>query len=123
MVQLGGGLAGWGRGRGGASEKQPKQACWAQAGWTSLPPTHLGGLRLPGMQGGSPTMDQDWLMRSKEDEMINSSAEFLKYGSYSRILGLPCSSGRVKNLPTMQETRPWVGKILWRREWQATPGF
>ena len=29
----------------------------------------------------------------------------------------------VKNLPAMQETPgfdPWVGKILWRREWQPT---
>ena len=27
----------------------------------------------------------------------------------------------VKNLPAMQETQinPWVGKILWRREWQS----
>ena len=31
----------------------------------------------------------------------------------------------VRNLPTIQETRvrSWVGKILWRREWQATPVF
>ena len=29
----------------------------------------------------------------------------------------------VKNLPAMQESRfdPWVGKILWRREWLPTP--
>ena len=29
----------------------------------------------------------------------------------------------VKNLPAMRETRfsPWVGKILWRREWLPTP--
>ena len=31
----------------------------------------------------------------------------------------------VKNLPAGQETwlDPWVGKILWRREWPATPVF
>ena len=31
----------------------------------------------------------------------------------------------VKNLPAMQETQvdPWVGKILWRREWLPTPAF
>ena len=31
----------------------------------------------------------------------------------------------VKNLPPMQETwfGPWVGKTLWRREWQLTPAF
>ena len=31
----------------------------------------------------------------------------------------------VKNLPVMQETRfdPWVGKFLWRRDWQPTPVF
>jgi len=31
----------------------------------------------------------------------------------------------VKNLPAMQETwfNTWVGKILWRREWQSTPVF
>ena len=31
----------------------------------------------------------------------------------------------VKNLPAMQETQfdSWVGKILWRREWQPTPVF
>ena len=34
-----------------------------------------------------------------------SFSGFLKYGSYSRILGLPCSSGKVKNLPVMQETQ------------------
>ena len=32
---------------------------------------------------------------------------------------------KVKNLPAMQETgfNPWVGKFLWRREWQSTPVF
>ena len=35
----------------------------------------------------------------------------------------------VKNLPAKQETQvsngfdPWVGKIPWRRKWQATPVF
>ena len=31
----------------------------------------------------------------------------------------------VKNLPVVQETLVgyWVEKILWRREWQATPVF
>ena len=31
----------------------------------------------------------------------------------------------VKNLPAMQETQfnPWVGKILWRKEWLPTPVF
>ena len=31
----------------------------------------------------------------------------------------------VKNLLAMQETRfdPWVGKILWRRDWLPTPVF
>ena len=31
----------------------------------------------------------------------------------------------VKSLPEMQETRfdPWVGNILWRREWVSTPVF
>ena len=34
----------------------------------------------------------------------------------------------VKNLPAVQETcsagfDPWVGKFLWRREWQSTPVF
>ena len=31
----------------------------------------------------------------------------------------------MKNLPAMQETwvQPWVGKILWRREWLTTPVF
>ena len=31
----------------------------------------------------------------------------------------------VKHLPEMQETsvHPWVGKILWRREWQPNPVF
>ena len=31
----------------------------------------------------------------------------------------------VKNTAAMQETRfnPWVGKILWRWEWQPTPVF
>ena len=31
----------------------------------------------------------------------------------------------LKNLPAKQETRvdSWVGKTLWRREWQATPVF
>ena len=31
----------------------------------------------------------------------------------------------VKNLPTIQETEvdPWVGKIPWRRKWQASPVF
>jgi len=31
----------------------------------------------------------------------------------------------VKNPPAMQEARfdPWVGKILWRREWLLTPVF
>ena len=32
----------------------------------------------------------------------------------------------VKNPPAMQERprlSPWVSKIPWRREWQATPGF
>ena len=29
----------------------------------------------------------------------------------------------IKNPPAMKETwfNPWVGKILWRREWQPTP--
>ena len=36
---------------------------------------------------------------------------------------------QVKNLPAMQETQetlgfcPWVGKISWRRAWQAIPVF
>ena len=32
---------------------------------------------------------------------------------------------RITNLPAMQETwvQSWVGKILWRREWQPTPVF
>ena len=29
----------------------------------------------------------------------------------------------VKNLPTMREFDPWVGKIPWRREWLPTPVF
>ena len=31
----------------------------------------------------------------------------------------------VKNLPAMQRPGldPWVGKIPWRKEWQATPVF
>ena len=31
----------------------------------------------------------------------------------------------VKNPPVMWETEfsPWIGKILWRREWQPTPVF
>ena len=31
----------------------------------------------------------------------------------------------VKRLPTVWETgfNPWVGKILWRRKWQPTPGL
>jgi len=29
----------------------------------------------------------------------------------------------VKNLPSMQETRVWIRKIPWRREWQPTPVF
>ena len=31
----------------------------------------------------------------------------------------------VKNLPAMQRPGcdPWVGKLLWRREWQSTPVF
>ena len=31
----------------------------------------------------------------------------------------------VKNLPAMRRPRfdPWVGKILWKREWQPTPVF
>ena len=31
----------------------------------------------------------------------------------------------VQNLPAMQETQldPWVGKTLWRKEWQPTPVF
>jgi len=34
----------------------------------------------------------------------------------------------VKNLPTNADLErcgfdPWVGKIPWRRKWQATPGF
>ena len=31
----------------------------------------------------------------------------------------------VENLPAMQQTgfSSWVGKILWRREWQSTPVF
>ena len=31
----------------------------------------------------------------------------------------------VKNPPATQEARfdPWVGKILWRREWLLTPVF
>ena len=36
-------------------------------------------------------------------------------------LGFPGGSG-VKNLPRC-EFDPWVGKIPWRREWQATPVF
>ena len=28
----------------------------------------------------------------------------------------------VKNLPaSVEDIHPWVGKILWRREWQLTP--
>ena len=39
--------------------------------------------------------------------------------------GLPWWLRRVKNLPTMQETRfdPRVGKIPWRRERTPTPVF
>ena len=31
----------------------------------------------------------------------------------------------VKDLPAVQRSgfNPWVGKILWRREWQPTPVF
>ena len=31
----------------------------------------------------------------------------------------------VKNMPAIQETgfNAWVGKILWRRDWQPTPVF
>ena len=33
----------------------------------------------------------------------------------------------VKNMPAMRRRRhvfdPWVGKTLWRREWQPTPVF
>ena len=29
----------------------------------------------------------------------------------------------VKNLPAIQETQIWVGKIPWRREWLPTPVF
>ena len=31
----------------------------------------------------------------------------------------------VKNLPALQKTGldPWVGKILWRKEWLPTPVF
>ena len=41
--------------------------------------------------------------------------------------GFPGDS-EVKNLPAMQEDRrpglsPWVGKILWRREWLPTSVF
>ena len=41
------------------------------------------------------------------------------------IWGNHYPSGSVKNLPAVQETQfnPWVGKIPWRREWQATPVF
>ena len=29
----------------------------------------------------------------------------------------------VKNLPSVQENLPWVGKIPWRSEWLPTPVF
>ena len=31
----------------------------------------------------------------------------------------------IEKLPVMQETQfyPWVGKVLWRREWLPTPVF
>ena len=46
--------------------------------------------------------------------------------SINRLMGLPCSS-KGKESACMQRRRPrfdpWVGKILWRREWQPTPVF
>ena len=43
------------------------------------------------------------------------------------ILGLGASlvAQMVKNLPALQKTGldPWVGKILWRKEWLPTPVF
>ena len=43
--------------------------------------------------------------------------------SISLVLSLVAQM--VKNLPVMKETQfhPWVGKILWRREWLPTPVF
>ena len=44
---------------------------------------------------------------------------------FSAYFGASLLAQMVKNLAAMQETRfhPWVGKILWRREWQPTPVF
>ena len=39
---------------------------------------------------------------------------YLQISLHSQVLG-------IKKLPTVQET--WVGKIAWRRAWQATPVF
>ena len=40
-------------------------------------------------------------------------------------VGLPCSSNGKEICLQYRRLRfdPWVGKILWRREWQSTPVF
>ena len=59
----------------------------------------------------------------QKDKMLGLFADFL----YITVLYFEASlvAQMVKHLPAMQKTRfdPWVGKILWRREWQLTPVF
>ena len=49
------------------------------------------------------------------------------YDCIFRLLRVSLVAQAVKNLPAMQEARVWsrgrVGKIPWRRKWQATPIF
>lgn len=85
---------GQGQGRG---LREAAKAGLLHPGWLDHPSIHssVGVCACLGCKEEVLQMGQDWLMRSREDKMINSYTGFLKYGSYRRILGLPCSSGKV----------------------------
>ena len=57
--------------------------------------------------------------------MTTNCGKFLQMGIPDHLTCLLTSlvAQTVKRLPTMRETTfdPWVGKILWRRNWQPTP--
>ena len=57
-----------------------------------------------------------------EKQVLEGKYNGFIYNVHLFICGLP-SWLRVQNLPAMQETCPWVGKIHWRRQWQPTLVF
>ena len=52
-------------------------------------------------------------------------SHFFFFFNYTDLLDFPGGSDGKESAHNCRKPRfnPWVGKILWRKEWQSTPGF